>query len=1165
MKVKYEEIFIPFKKLCKTRKVETLVLEGDSPASALLRYISDSGIRSLVLGSCCSNFIMRKLKGPGVPSIVLKQAPDTCDIYVVSRHKFITNSASSLSTSGTLHTSFFASTFILSFVASFMSFFIIFGCLYLTERSSRHWLFNQRECGPPSIGKPKSGFYSSLVECKALNTSRASSMSAPGFLTSQAFTHESSPIHSGAVQERNHQSLEDSTSEIWTIKECPSVASIYTEQLDMRAEIEQLRLELQSTVYMYERACTDLVYAQNKVHLLSSECLDEARRMNDALKREETFRKIAAEEKEKHLEAVKEVEMARNLLAKETYERQIAELNALKESLEKQKIVDALFSNDKRYRGYTRDEMESATNFFSETKIIGEGAYGKVYKCNLDHTPVAIKVLQPDASDKKEEFLREVEVLSQLRHPHLVLLLGACPESGCLVYEYMENGSLDDHIFRRSGRPPLPWFVRFRIVFEVACGLAFLHNSKPEPIVHRDIKPGNILLDRNYVSKIGDVGLAKLISDVVPDNITEYRDSILAGTLPYMDPEYQRTGTVRPKSDLYAFGIITGWPLAEAEELARMAMKCSELRCRDRPDLDTEVLPVLKKLADIADFRIEVERNNSQAPSHYYCPILQEVMDDPHIAADGFTYEHRAIKLWVERHNVSPVTKLRLQHTKLTPNHTLRSAIQEWSFFEDLDTDYAHTDNTKKRRRNGDNEAFKDASVKEILNTLLLLDEEEKSDQDKWTVESQQPKSLLMSHYKVESMNDYYNHFQGLSSDLDDNDQLRNKRTRRDAAGVVTAPIVSDNAAPESSSQFGGGKGGVGGPHRRLWVKNRSRAWWEQCNSPDFPEEEFRRAFRMSKATFDMICDELDSAVTKKDTMLRLAIPVRQRVAVCIWRLATGEPLRLVSKRFGLGISTCHKLVLEVCSAIRTVLMHKFLQWPDESKLKEIKNEFELISGIPNVCGSMYTTHVPIIAPKTNVAAYFNKRHTERNQKPSYSITVQGVVDSKGVFTDVCIGWPGSMPDDKVLEKSALSQRASQGLLKDVWIGGNSGYPLMDWVLVPYTHQNLTWTQHGFNEKIGEVQRVSKEAFARLKGRWSCLQKRTEVKLQDLPVVLGACCVLHNICEMRNEEMEPELRFELFDDEMVAENAVRSVSSMQSRDHIAHNLLHYNLAGTAFL
>lgn len=489
---------------------------------------------------------------------------------------------------------------------------------------------------------------------------------------------------------------------------CNSLASRESDQ----AEVEQLQLELQNTIMMYKRACEELVHTQNKVQVLSLECLEEENKVNAALEREETLKRIAAEEKARYLQAIEEVEEAKDLLAKEANGRQIAERNALNESLEKQKIVDAVFSNDRRYKRYTKDEIELATGFFSDSNVIGEGSYGKVYKCNLDHTPVAVKVFCPDAVNKKQEFLREVEVLTQLHHPHLVLLVGACPDNGCLAYEYLENGSLEESIFCRNGKQSLPWFVRFRIVFEVACGLAFLHNSKPDPIVHRDLKPGNILLDRNYVSKIGDVGLAKLISDVVPDNMTEYRDSILAGTLNYMDPEYQRTGTVRPKSDLYAFGVtvlqvltarppggliltvenaimngsftdildksVKDWPLAETEELAKIALKCSSLRCRDRPDLDAEVLPVLRRLVDVAAASVEVERGNIYAPSHYFCPILQDLMDDPYIAADGFTYEHRAIKAWLDRHNISPVTKLRFQHSILTPNHTLRSAIQEW-------------------------------------------------------------------------------------------------------------------------------------------------------------------------------------------------------------------------------------------------------------------------------------------------------------------------------------------------------------------------------------------------------------------------------------------------------------------------------------------------------
>ena len=164
------------------------------------------------------------------------------------------------------------------------------------------------------------------------------------------------------------------------------------------------------------------------------------------------------------------------------------------------------------------------------------------------------------------------------------------------------------------------------------------------------------------------------------------------------------------------------------------------------------------------------------------------------------------------------------------------------------------------------------------------------------------------------------------------------------------------------------------------------------------------------------------------------------------------------------------------------------------------------------------------------------------------------------------------MGDDQVLEKSSLFHRANNGgiNLSGVWVVGGCGYPLLDWVLVPYTQQNLTWTQHAFNEKIGEVRRVAKGAFGRLKGRWGCLQKRTEVKLQDLPFVLGACCVLHNICELKNEEMDPELLENIDDDGdyaevMEPEVAFRSVSSLKARDAIAHNLLHHGLAGTSFV
>ncbi|CAL0325525.1 unnamed protein product [Lupinus luteus] len=454
--------------------------------------------------------------------------------------------------------------------------------------------------------------------------------------------------------------------------------------------------------------------------------------------------------------------------------------------------------------------------------------------------------------------------------------------------------------------------------------------------------------------------------------------------------------------------------------------------------------------------------------------------------------------------------------------------------FEDFSTfDPSFSFDTKKRYRNEfEEEPLKtEDQFNDILDSILHFDTNQNENQLRFSMENPNQSN---STFQPQPINEF--------------ELVHHSPTKkpRRSNNPMQASVESGSVLPQQQ--------------RRLWVKDRSKDWWERCSHPDFPEQEFRRSFRMSKSTFDLICNHLDSTITKKNTMLRDAIPVRHRVAVCIWRLATGDPLRLVSKRFGLGISTCHKLVLDVCKAIKTVLMPKFLPWPDSVAMKGIKEEFETQFGIPNVGGSMYTTHVPIIAPKQNVAQYFNKRHTERNQKTSYSVTVQGVVDPKGVFTDVCIGWPGSMPDDKVLEKSALYERASRGNLKDVKVVGNSGYPLMDWTLVPYTHQNLTWSQHALNQKIDEIQKVSKEAFARLKGRWSCLQKRTEVKLEDLPMVLGACCVLHNICEMMNEPMEPEWKFDIFDDEMVAENSIQSASAEKTRDHIAHYLLHHGRA-----
>lgn len=242
----------------------------------------------------------------------------------------------------------------------------------------------------------------------------------------------------------------------------------------------------------------------------------------------------------------------------------------------------------------------------------------------------------------------------------MVLLLGACPEYGCLVYEYMANGSLEDCLLRRGNSPPLSWQLRFRIAAEIGTGLLFLHQAKPEPLVHRDLKPGNILIDRNFVSKISDVGLARLVPPAVADNVTQYRMTSTAGTFCYIDPEYQQTGMLGVKSDVYSLGImflqmitakpamglthhveraiekgtfkdmldpsVPDWPVQEAMKFAKLALQCSELRRKDRPDLGKVILPELNRLRGIAEDTMHHTLMAGDSPSSQHSQVSMQLV-----------------------------------------------------------------------------------------------------------------------------------------------------------------------------------------------------------------------------------------------------------------------------------------------------------------------------------------------------------------------------------------------------------------------------------------------------------------------------------------------------------------------------------------------------------
>ncbi|XP_057974423.1 probable serine/threonine-protein kinase PBL11 isoform X1 [Malania oleifera] len=211
---------------------------------------------------------------------------------------------------------------------------------------------------------------------------------------------------------------------------------------------------------------------------------------------------------------------------------------------------------------FTLAELKSATKNFRPDTMLGEGGFGQVFKGWVDRRtlapskvgvgmPVAVKKASPDSSQGLHEWQSEVKFLGMLSHPNLVRLLGFCWEEKefLLVYEYMQRGSLENHLFRSA--EPLPWSTRLKIAIGAARGLSFLHTSGMK-IIYRDFKPSNILLDEFYNAKLSDFGLAKL----GPSDGNTHVSTRPMGTYGYAAPEYVSTGHLYIRSDVYGFGVV---------------------------------------------------------------------------------------------------------------------------------------------------------------------------------------------------------------------------------------------------------------------------------------------------------------------------------------------------------------------------------------------------------------------------------------------------------------------------------------------------------------------------------------------------------------------------------------------------------------------------------
>ncbi|KAJ4751367.1 Leucine-rich repeat protein kinase family protein [Rhynchospora pubera] len=205
-------------------------------------------------------------------------------------------------------------------------------------------------------------------------------------------------------------------------------------------------------------------------------------------------------------------------------------------------------------RMFTFEEIKTCTNSFTEMNEIGGGGYGKVYRGTLGNGQlVAVKRAQEGSSQGSHEFRTEIELLSRVHHKNLVSLVGFCFEEGeqMLIYEYVPNGTLKDSLLGKSG-VRLDWKRRLHVALGAAKGIVYLHELADPPIVHRDIKSSNILLDEKLNAKVSDFGLSKSLGVGSRGQITTQ----VKGTMGYLDPEYYMTQQLTDKSDVYSFGVL---------------------------------------------------------------------------------------------------------------------------------------------------------------------------------------------------------------------------------------------------------------------------------------------------------------------------------------------------------------------------------------------------------------------------------------------------------------------------------------------------------------------------------------------------------------------------------------------------------------------------------
>ncbi|KAL9321626.1 hypothetical protein ACSQ67_009679 [Phaseolus vulgaris] len=567
------QMMLPFKRLCEQRKVhvDVVVIESDDVAIAVAEEVAKGAITKLVVGTSSSGIFKSKQKGMSMKISV--STPRFCTVYAISKGKLSIRqsdmpidvsimddasetSFSSSSSSNYTSTSQTESTSVSSYAG-----------LHSSSLATQRF---------QALSSINSVLLSTNPSLSDTSHSRGQSIDLGRENTATISARNSDIDHALSRVSSCKSFISDTESWMYDQNSIKDVALATTfpspnMQAKFNLELEKLRIELRHAQGLHAVAQSEKTEACRKLNDLSKRRSEETMKMKEIVAKEDKAEELAKLESEKYQDASREAVYLKECAEREAAERKETELRVIRATKEKEKLVDALSGTMLQYRKFTWDEIVSATSSFSEDLRIGMGAYGTVYKCNLYHTTVAVKVLNTNGNRESKQFQQELEILSRIRHPNLLLLLGASHK----VEIAIEDGNLTD----------------------------------------------------------------------------------------ILDPE------------------AGAWPFKETLDLAVLGLSCAELRRRDRPDLKDQVLPTLERLKEVADraqHSASTVTIKSKPPNHFICPILQDVMDDPCVAADGYTYDRKAIDKWLQENDNSPMTNMALPHKHLIPNYTLLSAILEW-------------------------------------------------------------------------------------------------------------------------------------------------------------------------------------------------------------------------------------------------------------------------------------------------------------------------------------------------------------------------------------------------------------------------------------------------------------------------------------------------------